>query len=155
MLLLRVIHQFNKYKSPYALVGGHAVALQGAVRGTVDVDFITTLSKKNLSLIEKALFELNLTSRLPITPSDLIEFKDEYIKNKNLIAWNFININNPTEQIDIIITTDLKEKKIDKIKIKQMTLNVLSKEDLIKMKKKAGRKQDLADVEALEKLNEK
>lgn len=154
MLIIKVTSILDKHKIPYAIVGGHAVALHGAVRGTVDIDFITKWNLKNLKAIEKALNEIGLNSRLPIMAEDLFKFKKEYIKNKNLIAWNFINPINPIEQIDIIITLDLKDVKIKKIKVKNKTLNVIAKKDLIQMKKQSGRAQDLIDIEALEKLDE-
>src|SRR2546425_736792 len=43
MLLLRVARAFDRARLPYALVGGFAVALHGAVRGTVDVDLVIRL----------------------------------------------------------------------------------------------------------------
>lgn len=152
MLLFRVIKKFEKYKIPYAIVGGHAVALHGAVRGTIDIDFITKWALQNLINIQKALSELGLTPRLPITPFDLFNFKDDYIKNKNLVAWNFINLIQPSEQIDIIITLDLAKVTIKRIEVEGHTLNVLGKKDLITMKRQSGRKQDLADIESLEKI---
>lgn len=154
MFILKVSKVLDKYKVPYAIVGGHAVALHGAVRGTIDIDFITKWSLNNLVTIEKALNEIGLYSRLPITPDDLYNFKDEYIKNKNLIAWNFINPNDPSEQIDVVITFDLKNTSVKRIKVKGQTLNIISKKDLIKMKRQSGRDQDLIDIEALEKLDE-
>ncbi len=41
MFLLRISQAFQQANIPYALVGGYAVALHGAVRGTIDVDIIT------------------------------------------------------------------------------------------------------------------
>ena len=154
MFILKVSTILDKYNIPYAIVGGHAVALHGAIRGTIDIDFITKWDVKNLILIEKAFKEINLFAKLPITPKDLFEFKDDYIKNKNLIAWNFINPDDPSEQVDIMTAFDLKNFSVKKIHIKGNTLNVVSKKDLIKMKKISGRKQDILDIEALEKLDE-
>lgn len=154
MFILRVCDILQKHKIPYAIVGGHAVALHGAIRGTIDIDFITKWSLKNLVAIEKALSEIGLKPRLPITPEDLFNFKDEYIKNKNLIAWNFINPLDPTEQIDVVITFDLANTTSKKIKIKDRTINLISKKDLIKMKEQSGREQDLIDIEALRRLDE-
>ena len=82
MFIERVIGQFDKYRIPYAVVGGHAVALHGAVRGTVDIDFIITWSLENLKLVESSLKEIGLRPRLPITAQDLFHFREEYIKNK-------------------------------------------------------------------------
>jgi hypothetical protein len=152
VFILKVIEKLKKHKVQYALVGGHAVSLHGAVRGTVDLDFIVKWELLNLERCELALQDLGLFSRHPIKAIDLFQFKDEYIKNKNLIAWNFINPNDPTEQVDIVITHDLAKQKIITINVAGKDINLISKADLIKMKLDSGRKQDLLDVEALRKI---
>lgn len=152
MFLLRVCNTLKKHKVPYAIVGGHAVSLHGAVRGTIDIDFVINWTKENLQKAQEAMESLGLISRIPIDANTLYDFKDEYIKKRNLIAWNFYNPINPTEQIDIIITFDLSKKKTVNKKIQSYFIKILDKEELIKMKKNSGRKQDLIDVEALKKL---
>lgn len=152
MLLIRLIKKLDDFKIPYALVGGYAVALHGAVRGTLDIDLVIKWSLKNLKELERALKDLGLTSRLPLTYEEVFNFKEEYIKNRNLIAWNFINLDDPSEQVDLILTTDLLGKSVVSKKVGDFQVKVLAKKDLIEMKKQSGRKQDLIDIEALEKL---
>lgn len=136
----------------YALVGGYAVALHGAVRGTVDVDVILSWDQRTLRAAEKALHGLGLVSRLPITADEVFRFRDEYLRNRNLIAWNFYNPKDLTEQLDVVISTDLKGKKVLAIETADGPMRVLSRKDLIAMKRASGRPQDLADIAALEKL---
>lgn len=136
----------------YAIVGGYAVALHGAVRGTVDVDVIIAWDSRSLATAEKALQSLGLVSRLPITASEVFRFRDEYVRNRNLIAWNFYNPKDLSEQLDIVITADLKGKKVSTVKTPDGPLRVLSLPDLIAMKRASGRPQDLEDVAALERL---
>jgi hypothetical protein len=152
MLIAKVVQKFNQYKIKYALVGGHAVALHGAVRGTVDIDFILKWSLKNLKMVEKALSEINLFPRHPIHADDIYQFRAEYIQNRNLIAWNFINPNDPTEQVDIVITFDLEGKKTKKIKAGSLEIILLGIDELIVMKKVSGRPQDIEDIMALQKI---
>ncbi len=152
MFLIKLIKQFNKNKIPYALVGGHAVAIHGAVRGTMDVDLILKWSTKTLEKAETTLKQMGLVPRLPISATDVFNFKDEYINNRNLIAWNFYNPIKPSEQVDIIITHDLNSHKTINCKYQNTVIKVLSKKDLIQMKSESGRPQDLLDIEALEKL---
>jgi len=73
----------------YAVVGGHAVALHGAVRGTVDIDIALTWDLRSLQAAERALAEMGLVSRLPVGAADVFQFRDEYVRNRNLVAWNF------------------------------------------------------------------
>ena len=154
MFIKKVIGQLEKYHIPYALVGGYAVALHGAVRGTVDVDFVISWSLKNLKLVEQSLSEIGLKSKLPISAEDIFNSRDQYIKEKNLIGWNFFNPDNPLEIVDVIITYDLQENMIQIVDVKDKKINILAKKYLIEMKKSSGREQDVIDIKALEQLDE-
>lgn len=153
MFLYRLIDSLDKHHVDYALVGGFAVALHGAVRGTVDIDIILRIAEKNFLAAEHALSELGLSPRLPITASDVFQFRKEYIQNRNLIAWSFVNNANPIEIVDIVITEDLKGQEMQKIRSGKHTIKVLALRPLIEMKKRSGRPQDLEDILALEHLN--
>jgi len=136
----------------YAIVGGHAVALHGAVRGTVDIDVVLAWNRKTVVAAEKALNEIGLVSRLPISANDVFDFRKEFIENRNLIAWNFYNPADLSEQVDITITYDLKNKRTKRIDLAGMPVQILSLKDLIDMKRQSARPQDVEDVKALEKL---
>lgn len=136
----------------YAIVGGHAVALHGAVRGTVDVDIALAWNLKSLKATESALLEIGLVSRLPVTADEVFQFRDEYIQNRNLIGWNFYNPDNLTEQVDIVINYDLKGRRLKNVATAAGNIRILGLPDLIEMKTASGRPQDLEDVKALEKL---
>lgn len=151
--LERLCTALNKQSVDYALVGGHAVALYGAVRGTVDVDFVIRWSRECLLETEATLNGIGLVSRLPINADDVFDFRDEYIKKRNLIAWNFHNPANLTEQVDIIINFELKPNSIKTVKVGKTPVPLLHIKQLIKMKRAAARPQDLQDIAALEKLS--
>jgi hypothetical protein len=87
-----------------------------------------------------------------VSGEDVFNFRGEYIKNKNMIAWNLTNPNNPAEAVDIIITEDLKQYKSKKIKIDNQNIKVISIEGLIKIKEKSSRPQDIEDVKALRRI---
>ena len=136
----------------YAVVGGHAVALHGAVRGTVDIDIVLAWSRKALAGAEKALTEIGLVSRLPLSANDIFDFRDEYIENRNLVAWNFYDPTDLSVQVDIVINHDLKGRKTKRIELPGGPIPILAIRDLIEMKRESGRPQDIEDVAALEKL---
>lgn len=150
--LSRVSNALNAAGVRYAVVGGYAVALHGAVRGTVDIDLVLRWTLRDLEAAEAALGSLGLVSRLPVTAESVFRFRDEYIRNRNLIAWNFYNPQDLSEQLDIVISEDLKGKRRIRIDTLDGPVQVLSRKDLIAMKRASGRPQDLADVAALEKL---
>ena len=138
---------------PYAIVGGYAVALHGVIRGTVDVDVVIQWSLENLRNTEKAFKEIGLVSLIPITAENVFHFRDEYIQNRNLIAWNFYDPSNPLNQVDIVINYDLQGvHHTKKIETFLGTIRILSLNELIKMKEASGRLQDLEDIKALKNL---
>ncbi len=67
-------------------------------------------------------------------------------------AWNFYNPENLTEQVDIIISYDLKGRRRQRLNTDEGPIYVLDITELIEMKRASGRPQDLSDVDALEKL---
>lgn len=136
----------------YALVGGYAVALHGAVRGTVDIDIVVDWNLESLQGAEQALRDLGLVSRLPVGADDLFNFRDEYVNNRNLVGWNFYNPDDISQQVDLVITYDLKSRRRQRVATASGPLFLLTVEDLVNMKRASGRPQDLADVAALEKL---
>ncbi len=151
MKLSKLIKALKKEKINYMIVGGYAVNFHGYSRNTVDIDLIIKFTLANLKKIEKLLQQMGMVSRLPIDAASVYNFRDEYIKNRNLIAWNFYNENDPTDQIDILINHDVSDFKSEKFRVGQLELKVISKEDLIRMKKKAGRDKDLLDIKELTK----
>lgn len=155
MFLKRVVQVFKRHKVRYALAGGYAVALHGAVRGTVDIDLVVVLTQSNLSAAQTALESMGLRSRLPVDARDIHAFRKEFIKKRNLIAWSFCHPQNPAEIVDLIITCDLANLKPVSIRAMGLTLPVLSIADLIRMKEKSGRPQDREDVRALKAIENK
>lgn len=155
MFFDKLIQTLSDHKIRYALAGGFAVALHGAVRGTVDVDLVIQLSLESFEKIEKVLLKLNLHPRLPVKAQEVFTFRDEYIQNKNLIAWSFVNPSHPSEIVDVLIPFDLEKMKVQRLRYKNYSIPVLTKEELIQMKEKTGRPQDQEDVRALRALGGK
>lgn len=151
--LEKVCKCLNSHNIPYALVGGYAVALHGAPRGTIDIDFIISFKEEDFVAVEQALKSIGLHPRLPISAKEVFYFRKEYIENRNLIAWSFYDPNNPIDIVDIIITDNLDDYTVVEKKISSSKIKVIAKKDLIKMKKKSGRQQDLIDIKALEKYS--
>lgn len=135
----------------YALVGGQAVALHGVVRGTIDVDVALRWSASMLRRAEAALRGIGLVSQLPLTAADVFEHRDDYVANRRMLAWNFHDPDAPLRQVDIVIAYDLAGRRTQQVELEDCTAWVLAVGDLIDMKRRSGRAQDLADVEALRK----
>lgn len=156
MLLYEITDSFEASKLKYAVVGGFGLALHGIVRATMDVDFVLTLTQGDFERAEKALAKIGLQSRLPIRAEDVIKMRQEYIDNRNLIAWSFVDYKNPSRQVDILITKDLKDLQTEKVSVGGRKISVATLPEILKMKTEAGRPQDLIDIKSIqEKLNEK
>ncbi|MCB0309012.1 MAG: hypothetical protein KDD48_06535 [Bdellovibrionales bacterium] len=152
MFVLEVVEALTKEDVSFAIVGGYAVALHGAVRGTVDVDIVLSFTKRNYESCECALLSLGLTSKLPVSANDIFQFREEYIKERNLRAWSFYDSKDPTRIVDVIITHKGKRLPVKIVNVKGKKIPILAKKELIKMKQEAGRLQDLEDVKALREL---
>lgn len=87
-----------------------------------------------------------------MSAQDIYSFCREYVENRNLVAWKFYNPDAPLEQVDIVITYDLTAKRTKRIELATGSVQVLSIEDLIDMKRASGRPQGLDDIEALARL---
>ena len=139
----------------YAIAGGYAVALHGAVRGTIGVDVVLHWTKRTLAKAEAALNDIGLVSRLPVSARDVFAFRDEYVRNRNLTTWAFYNPDDPSEQVDIVITYDLtgkQGKRLKRVTLPSGPVQVLSLKDLVGMKRASGRLQDVEDIRALDRL---
>jgi hypothetical protein len=154
MFLEKLAKELDESKVPYAVVGGLALALLGAPRGTIDIDIVVEHSEVVFQRLEASLQRLGLTSRIPVKASEVFNFRKEYIRERNLVAWSFFNPRNPFEVVDVIITHDLAHMSRVTKKLGSHRVSVISREDLIKMKIASGRPQDIEDVKVLELLGE-
>lgn len=129
--------------------------LYGYVRFTGDLDILVLLEAENLKKLDHLMKKMGYSERIPVL---LLELRDDkkvkaWLEQKNLKAYSFIPPKDSLLQIDIIIEESLNfkdfyakkvVKHIDKVKIPIVCLD-----DLIKMKKKANRTQDILDLKSL------
>lgn len=151
MLIDRIVDALNAEGVKFAVVGGHAVALHGAIRGTVDLDLVLAATRENFVAAERALKSLGLVSRIPASAEEVFAFRREYMEKRNLLAWGFIHPKDPSQIVDVVLTWELKPGESVKIRSMGREIPVLGKPALIAMKRASGRPQDLIDAEALEK----
>lgn len=154
-----IFSELNKAKVKYLVVGGVAVNLHGFPRFTGDLDILLLLEEKNLEKIDKAMRKLRYSERLPISVMDLEDRGKvaERMKEKNFKAFTFNPPYGHLVQIDVIIEESLKFEKFFERKLVKMyggvKIPVVSFDDLVRMKKKAGREKDKRDLKILNTLN--
>jgi len=152
MLLLELAQRFSQNKIPYTLVGGYALALQGIVRATMDIDLVVSLSEAHLTRAELILRELGLQSRLPISAKDVAHFHEEYRTQRNLIAWSFTDYKDPSRQVDLLIYPPLSQIKAQTISLHGIKVRVATKSSLLEMKLAANRPEDQLDIQRLQEV---
>lgn len=153
-----IFQKLNKAKVKYLVAGGVAVNLHGYPRFTGDLDILVLLDDKNIEKLDSVMKEMKYSERLPV-PIDILKDNKkvkQLLKEKGLMAYTFNPPKGSLLQIDIIIDESLKFEEMAARKIVKridgVSIPVVAIEDLIKMKKKSNRNQDVSDVSALSKL---
>ncbi len=149
-----IFREFQRQRVKYVLVGGIAVNLLGSFRNTGSMDILVEMSDENLAKIVKILKKKGYKVKQPVDPIGIANKKtrEDWIKNKHMKAFNFYK-HDELKEVDIIIESPISYEKAKKnaVKIKSgnITLPVISIDDIIRMKRKSNRGIDEADIEEL------
>lgn len=150
-----IFEQLNAKHIHYLVVGGVAVNLHGYSRFTGDVDVVLALDHANLDAMGKLMDEMKFTQRLPIDIRELSDAKrvQKFLEEKGMTAYTYIDPHQPQFSIDILASASLDFDQFDTrkvlIEMGELSIPVISIDDLIGMKKMANRQKDIFDIEAL------
>jgi hypothetical protein len=146
-----IIRCLADHRVVFLLAGGMAVQAHGYVRITLDVDIIPSPDSSNMARLAAALRELGATAiddrgnRLPLDLSHPESLAlGNYFLDTRHGALDLFNGPRP----DLKRFRRLQEASIE-ITFEGMTVEVVGKDDLIAMKREAGREKDLQDIAAL------
>ena len=140
----------------YVVVGGLAVLMQGFARFTADIDLVLDLEEQN---VRRAIDVLLARGLRPLQPVNAHDFADEtkrreWIESKNLIVFTLRDEKNPMFVVDLFAKEPIPFEDLwsraDRMTLGEQTVRVASIEDLIQMKREAGRAQDTVDIAELE-----
>jgi hypothetical protein len=152
-----IFREFKKHRVKYVLAGGIAVNLLGAMRSTVDLDILVDMNDENLRKIVGILEEQGYKPKQPVDPMKIADRKtrEEWIEKKHRKALKFYK-KDELKEVDIVIESPVSfeeaKKNALRIKVDDLTLLVISMDNLIKMKKKTNRAIDRIDIEELTKI---
>lgn len=158
MYYLDLIEALNKNNIRYIIIGGLALVLHGVVRLTADLDLLLDFKKDNVIKFIKTMEKLGYKPQLPEDPIKLsdIKIREKWSQQKNMKAFAFIHKKDDYKLVDIIIEEHIPFDKLYNrkqiIKAKEVGFNVIAYKDLITLKIKAAREQDLKDIEMLKEL---
>jgi hypothetical protein len=140
----------------YVVVGGVATVLHGHARLTADVDLVIDLSPAEARRTVEVLTGLGLRPRAPVDP---LEFADaavrrRWVEDKGMRVFSLYDPSNPMLEVDLFadlpIAFEQLWERAEMVALGRGRVRIASLDDVIRMKRLAGRPQDLADVEALE-----
>jgi len=155
---IEIFKKFNEERIKYIVCGGVAVNLLGIPRMTYDIDLLIKMEEKNLRKLLSLLKRLGFKPKAPVNIMELCceSKRKEWIRNKNMKAFNLYNTNWAISEIDILIESPVSYKEAIKRalykRVEGVRIPVISGPDLIKMKQNSPRKQDKADVRYLRKI---
>ena len=154
----RVLAALNAAGVRYLVVGGVAVVLHGHLRITADLDLVVQLTPANaLSAIE-ALVGLGYRPRAPVPAREFARdaASRDWIATKGMTVFSMWHPTEPGLEIDLFVEVpfdfDAVYGRALAVRLDTVTAPVIGLADLIAMKRRASRPQDLLDVEALEAL---
>ncbi len=139
----------------FVVVGGVAVVLHGMPRFTKDLDICYALDADNLDRLGNVL--VGLGAKLRDVQDDVPFVPD----GKTLRRTEILTLETPKGAIDLLVHPagapdyETLRAHATTMELADREVQVVSIEDLIAMKRAAGRPQDLVDVEALEVARER
>ncbi|MFI5003767.1 MAG: nucleotidyl transferase AbiEii/AbiGii toxin family protein [Solirubrobacterales bacterium] len=145
-----LLRRLTEAEVDFVIIGGVAVVLQASPRFTRDLDICYATAQENLERLGGLLTDLGAKLRgieedLPFAPDP-----------RTLTQTQILTLRTGEGDIDLLVepagSPDYAalRRRADRMDLDGLTVAVACIEDLIAMKRAAGRPQDLVDIEALE-----
>lgn len=154
-----IVQSLNEAKVRYLVVGGLAVVAHNYLRYTADVDLVFSLDSENVSRAMSVLDRLGYKPRVPVAAAEFADAakRESWIRDKGMVVFQMVSERHRRTPIDLFVTEPFDfEHEWARAAWKSIMGSekapVLNIKELISMKKKAGRAQDLVDVEFLEEI---
>lgn len=151
----RAIQAFNDAQISYVIVGGVATVLHGYLRVTADVDFVIRLDASNVLAAVNTLSRLGYRPRAPFDAMDFAkaEMRQAWVRDKGMRVFSFFDPADITQSVDLFVEypmdcEGLLARSIER-DLGPVRARICSLDDLVQIKKAAGRPTDLEDVAAL------
>jgi predicted nucleotidyltransferase len=152
-----IVRALNTAEVQYLIVGGLAVNAHGYVRLTRDVDLVLQLDSGNVSKGFNALLNVGYQMSIPARPEDFAnaEIREDWRRNKGMITVKLWSNEHQRTPVDIFVYEpfDFATEYAAAIVLEVcpgLPARVVCLDTLLKMKREAGRQQDLVDIEELQ-----
>ncbi len=152
-----ILVALNRAKVRYLVVGGLAVVAHGFVRFTADLDLVLDPERESLRRAIEALTALGYRARAPVPFADFEnpEKRQEWTREKGLTVFSLFSAEHPATEIDLFVEPpfDFGRAYAQAVRLEvgpDVIATFVSRLDLVEMKRRAGRPQDLADLAGLD-----
>lgn len=157
---LEILNALHDHRVDFVIVGGVAAALHGGSRVTFDLDVVPSLAPESWRSAVDLLWALGARPRIP-EPVERIRdvgHVRRWRREKGMLALNFRTPDGSTE-VDLLVAESdafgkLKQRAVE-VTVDQRTFFVAAIDDLIAMKQRAGRPQDLLDIAELRNIRKR
>ncbi|MCA9581461.1 MAG: nucleotidyltransferase family protein [Myxococcales bacterium] len=156
--LLRIFAALEESGARYLVVGGVGVVLHGHPRMTADLDLVVQLEPTNARVALQVLEGLGYRPRAPVPAVDFAdpEKRRQWVEEKGLVVFSLWNPSMPMTEIDLFVEEpfpfDEAYSRALVAALGAVEVRVASPEDLVDLKRRAGRPKDLEDIRALEQI---
>lgn len=157
---LEILNQLHDHHVEFVIVGGVAASLHGGSRVTFDLDIVPSLAPDSWQAVVDLLWSLGTRPRIPEPVERIrdVEHVRRWRRDKGMLALNFRTPDGSTE-VDLLVGEsdafeELRQRAI-KVTVEQRTFFVASIDDLISMKQRAGRPQDVLDIAELRNIQKR
>ena len=152
----QIFRVLAEHRVDYLVVGGFAVQTHGFVRPTVDLDIVPRPNLTNLSRLGEALASMGARA---FRSSRRVNVADPHLLSRASLVplmtdHGRLDLLNVASTAGLSADYDALRDRALEVELDGNKLLVVGLDDLIRMKRAAGRDQDLADIRALTALDE-
>jgi hypothetical protein len=155
---VRIFRALEAAEVRYLVVGGLAVVLHGHARFTSDIDLVVSLDAENAARVVDVLHREGFRPRAPVLLQAFANADERrrWVDEKGLVALSLWNPAMPLVEVDLFVQEpfpfDDRFARAVVMALAGTRVRVIAREDLVAMKRAAGRPKDLDDALALEAL---
>lgn len=146
----------NTAEVRYVVVDGLATVLHGYARLTADVDLAVDLAPEEATKMIQALVAKGFRPQVPVLPEEFANptVREVWLREKHMRAFSLVDPTNPMRVVDLLLKPEVPFEELlvrsQEVMLNRTKIRIASIDDLIALKRHAGRPQDLADIEQLE-----
>jgi hypothetical protein len=153
--VLDLLRSLDEHKVEHVVFGAVALGFYGIVRATADLDVIVRPSHENVHRVHDWLVDID--TRLRLNPARTFGPRERWgmLEGKNATVTTKLGQVDVVQQIPGLPDWDTLVAEAELYELKGgLTVSVIARRTLVELKRGRSSKQDLADIEAIELLEE-